>query len=431
MAIKLYNDKDELTIKLNSLAVALMIAASSITSTLEHINARLANFQNNLFVLGMVCIVVFASILNSGKVRIAIPFLSISGLLIIMYVYTMIFFKSYSAISPIQFIFYAIVPVYVISQRLDGELVMRYSLYISMLTATCINEMFRIQYTSVSQAFMGNIYAVLSPVLIAMIHFRLYRKQSNIVTKIAYLYNLYVMFLIFKYANRGAVVCIIFCLAVLLINGYTESEERKKLSAIKIILIIIFSSAAIFTVMNLLAVLEMARDFMNDVFHSVPSFISKMIYYINKGDVTDGRADINVYVYSAIAEKPIFGHGIKTFQAFATEQVGRTWPYVHQYILQYLFEGGIVFGLIPIALSLILTAKVLCTMISTKKEFAICATLVCCVIPRYLLSNEPWLSTTIWMLITYSLINIMETHNISQLKLNHSHYSKENIDNAV
>ena len=68
-----------------------------------------------------------------------------------------------------------------------------------------------------------------------------------------------------------------------------------------------------------------------------------MIKYLELGDVSDGRTAIDAFTLPAIANDPIFGYGIETFSKVSGELANRSWPYPHQYIYQYLFEGGIVF----------------------------------------------------------------------------------------
>ena len=362
----LQNSKDRLFIKLNSFVVAMMISAQTITGTIVRIPA----FKD-------------------------FPVMFFLSFVTLWYLYSLIFHGNNCDLDVIQFIFYAIIPIYVIGKKLDGELVMRYILYLSLMTLPVINLFFVLQYVKYNQAYMGNIYAILSPVIVAMIHFKLYRKQSNLLIKLTYIYNLYIMVKIVLFANRGAVLCLACCAIVLVINAY-DDDKRKKLSAIKLSLIIL---------------------------NSVPSFISKMIKYLELGDVSDGRTAIDAFTLPAIANNPIFGYGIETFSKVSGELANRSWPYPHQYIYQYLFEGGIVFGLIPVYSSLSLTAKVVCTRIKDKSEFALCCTLVCVTLPKLLISTEPWATTSIWMLITYSLIYICKTNPIF-ISLNQSFCSR-------
>lgn len=408
MKITLYKDKNDLIIKLNSLAVALLLVSQVITRTLVRIKA-FSGLQNNIFVLIAVLLCIVFSIGLTRKVHIPIQSFFLFFIIFANYIITLIFHYDETTLTAVQFIFYAVVPIYVISQKVDSETVLRYALYLSLITIPVINIFFEIQYEKYSQAYMGNIYAILPPILIAMIHFKLYRNNANFLVKVAYLYNLFVMIRIFFVANRGAIVCFFFCLMVLLINSY-DNETRLKLKPSKTIFIILAFIVCIIIVMNALPLLESLQTFLQNSFNFVPSFISKMIKFLTEGDVSDGRTNINDFVINAINSKPVFGHGIKTFANYASKYAARDWPYPHQYIYQYLFEGGIVFSIIPIYFSLSLAVKVLSTRIVKKEEFALCCTLVCMCIPKLLLSTDVWDSTTIWMLITYSVLYTFKTN---------------------
>ncbi len=402
MKLTLYKNDEDLILKLNSLVVALMLAAGAITSTLARI-PLFANIQNNVVVLGISAFIIFTEILKSKKICLPIPAIITLILVIVWYAYSIIFHGSDCDLTYIQFIFYAILPIYAVSQKIDGEYVMRYTLYLSLVSIFTSSSFFAIQYDQYSQAFMGNIYPLLTPVTVAMIHFKLYRKQANIVVILAYVYNLYLFVKMIFFANRGAVMCLLFCLMVLLINSYDE-DVRKKLSGLKILLIVIFCFIGLIIIINALPLLEGFSQWMQETFNSVPSFVTKMIKYLRDGDVTDGRTTINSFTLNEIANHPFFGHGIKTFESVSSRVIGKPLVYPHQYIYQYLFEGGIFFSIIPIFLSITITLKVLFARIDNKKEFAICCTLVCACIPKLLVSTDPWASTVIWMMITYSLI---------------------------
>lgn len=410
MKIKLYDNQNDLVIKLNSIAVALMVVSSCITGTLARIS-MFAKMQNNIFVLGLVLICMFTSFLIEKKARISFSSFLILAYVSLLYLLTLLFNYDACELSVMQFMFYALIPVYLISQTVDGEYVLRYCLYISFITLPVINSFFNIQYEQYAQAYMGNIYSIITPVIVALIHFKLYFRQSNIVIKLAYIYNLYILFKMLLYANRGAVICVLFCIIVLLVNAY-DGEYRKKIPPLKLLIIIVLGITALLCIIFAQQILIGLASLMGSIFKHVPSFITKMIKYMGDNDVGNGRTLISEFTMDSVWQKPLFGHGIGTFQHYAEANAGKSWPYPHQYILQYLFEGGILFSIIPIYLSLSLTAKVIFTRIKEKKEFALCCVLVCSCLPKLLFSTDPWASTTIWMLIAYSLNYIIRTNQI-------------------
>lgn len=407
----LVKDCDELIVKLNSIALAFMLAATAITNTTSKIGF-LAKLPNNIIILGFVFLLSCVSIYLKKEIIINKCSAVLLGLTTVVYGGTLLLNKSQCDLTIIQFLFYAVVPIYLIGQKFDGELVVRYTLYLSLVTIPVINSFFVIQHEQYQQAYMGNIYSVMTPIVFTIIHFKLYGSKSNLLTKIAYLYNVYVTVLIVMYANRGAILCIIFAVAIVLINDY-DGEVKRNLSIQKLGLIIVVCVLIIVVLVNALQILEFLLRWCQENMSSVPSFISKMAKYMSMGDVSNGRDDIFQVTCDAIAKNPILGNGIKTFEAYTTINARRGWVYPHNYILQYLFEMGVIAGMVPIFLSLSMTIKVLFRRIVEKKEFIICAALVVSCIPKLLFSSDVWTSTSIWMLVTYSMM-----YSLNNIKIN-------------
>lgn len=387
--------------------IALVISSNLITEVLVRL-PFFSSISNNIVILAAALALATAKIFYARKFSLSFPALLVAAYATLWYLYTLFFHYNDSVLEPVQFIFYAIIPIYAISQKASGEYVLRYILYLGFASLPFFNVFFTIDYEHINQAYLSNMYAILTLLIAAMIHFSLYRRKSNIAVKASYIYNAVVLFNIFLHANRGAVFCLLFCFAVLIFNSF-NGEVRGKLSTKKTVIILLMIIAALLVIVFFHPIMLMLQSLFSKVFHTVPSFITKMLAYIEVGDISDGRSLIDDFTIRSIGKNPLFGYGIKTFKAIAEREAQRSWPYPHQYIYQYLFEGGFLFGLIPVYLSLSLTAKTLFRKIRSKDEFALCCTVVCVTLPKLLFSTDAWTSTTIWMLITYSLIYILKT----------------------
>ena len=143
----------------------------------------------------------------------------------------------------------------------------------------------------------------------------------------------------------------------------------------------------------------------NKILKFVPSTIIKMQRNVEVDDIANGRSEINEILYEAIAEKPIYGHGLRTFASYTNNKH----PFPHNFILQYLFEGGILFALLPIYLSLRPVFLVLLGRIKEKSSYIIMSVLVCQCFPKLLLSSDAWQGTAIWMLIALSAIQLTDS----------------------
>lgn len=203
-------------------------------------------------------------------------------------------------------------------------------------------------------------------------------------------------------ANRGVMLALVFCVFVLFIHRFDDSGFIKTQNT-KTTFILAISVLVVFVIVqNIELFFDGLQSVIKNVFGSVPSAIIKMRSYINRDDIMNGRSEINEMLYSAIKESPIYGHGMNMFFPYS----GKIYVYPHNFILQYLFEGGILFAFLPVALSVGALLKVLLGRIRNKEIYVVSAMLVCQCFPKLLLSSNAWTGTAIWMLIIYSANNL-------------------------
>ncbi|MFR5348100.1 hypothetical protein [Romboutsia timonensis] len=106
--------------------------------------------------------------------------------------------------------------------------------------------------------------------------------------------------------------------------------------------------------------------------------INKSLYFFNKGNISNGRNDFFQIALDYFKQKPIIGNGIGTF----TNKNMYGIDFVHNFILQFLYEGGIILT-IPI---LILVFKAVVATLNmynlTKDLYVIIAFLTCNIIVK-------------------------------------------------
>ena len=404
MKLVLFKDKDDLALRLNSWIIALLFCSNVILSSLNFMLPNQNGVINNALILAVCAALLTVRLLVKPRLFVPKAALAVGVYVTLWFLLTLLLHYNESTINTMQIIFYALLPIFAVSQRFDIEMSLRFSIYLSLISIPVLPRFF-VLLDNIHQTAMGNIYPLLTPIILCIIHFALYRKRINFVIVAAYIYNIYVLLQIFLVANRGAIFCLLITVALLALNRFS-GDEIVKLTPLRIIVIIAILIFAGFAIINALPILEWLSMLCRSVFHTVPSFISKMIFYIKAGDFTDGRVFLYTFTVDSISQHPLLGYGIKTFLYHATEYGRGDWPYPHNYILQFLYEGGILFGAAPIYLSLSLSVKTIAMRIRSKKEFALCATLFCLTVPKLLISTDLWMSTTLWMLITYSLMHI-------------------------
>ena len=402
--------KERRVIKLNSLIVALSLMANPLASTIS--NGFGMQDGANLIVLIAICLVYLIRIGTEGlNIRSMINGISKITLFIVMeifilYILTGIFKPHETNYSFVQLVFYAIVPIIAISFKFDTDCVLRYSLYLSVLTVFGIDSMLSIRWEGYEQADLGHVYSLIAIAICFLFHWKYYGKESGWYMKLIYIYDIYILVRVFMVANRGAILSILFTVLVIFLYDFDDKGIMKSNTFKKYAVLVSISIAAIIIMQNLLPILEGLRDFCRNTFQSVPAFIPKMIRYIKADDIGNGRSDINQVLFRAFKESPLFGHGLETFPYYTRMNAEKSFPYPHNYIYQYMFEGGILFAAVPVFFSLEGLVVALTGRVKLKEKYVMLAMLVCQCFPKLLVSSDVWKGTAIWMLIVYTACSI-------------------------
>ena len=74
----------------------------------------------------------------------------------------------------------------------------------------------------------------------------------------------------------------------------------------------------------------------------MPSFFVKMNKMIALNDISNGREPVYEAAIAGIKNAPLLGNGIEAFPAYTA------YSYPHNFILQLVYEGGILFCVIPV-----------------------------------------------------------------------------------
>ena len=403
------NSEYDKIIKLNSLIVALIILAPTLSDTLANGLgvATGANLYTLIAIIGLYMVKIVKQ--ASGEIKLEWNF-TYKTAIILLLVLILYFFTRYTSggehnYSIIQLLFYAIIPILATTIEIKTEYVLRYAVYMSFLTIIGLEGFFHIRWSGVEQADMGKVYSLVTVLTCTLFHIRYYRNKSNLFMKLCYLYNGYVLVRVLMVANRGALLAILFTIYVAFIYKFDDSGQMKRQTTKKILIISITIAVSLVIANNLGEIIDWAIGVCSDLFGSAPAALRKMRLYIRADDVSNGRSDINEVVYKAIKESPIIGHGLNMFMPYTNN----AYPYPHNFILQYLFEGGILFAALPVFYSVGALVKVLLSQVKQKEQFVFVAMLVCQCFPKLLVSTNVWLVTAIWMLVVYSANNLFDS----------------------
>lgn len=408
--------------KIDSFIVALSLVSICISAT---ISVGFGISENaNVVVLALIFSCYFIKILQTKRLWVAIDFGSMGLLILILsiFIISKLLKGDECNYTFIQLLFYAILPKLSMDLNFKTNYVLKYSLHLSIITVLAVNGFFEYQYEDMNQAYMGNIYPIVTMIIIALFHFRFYRHEASKFTWICYLYNVYMIIRVIMVANRGALLCIVCAIIVLFLYKFDENEQIKKNSIKQLLFVITALIVCVIVYINQLEIIQSFIAFFQKSLGSVPSFFIKMERYILLDDVSNGRSTINEVFYEAFKESPVWGHGMRTFSSYTNN----LYPYPHNFIYQYLFEGGLLFATIPIFYAVKIVFDVLLGRIESKEEYVMAAMLVCQCYPKLLVSTEVWQGTAIWMLITYSYICTKKMKKQKELKQNKKLVRKNN-----
>ena len=231
--------------------------------------------------------------------------------------------------------------------------------------------------------FSYDILPLIITIILKILFLKVQKKKEwfLIVLTLPYLY------FIFTYSSRNIYIASIFCLVICLIM-------KKKIIA-KILILLVISMVLIVVFKNALDILYTIQGELMKYDLSF-KIIDKNITLIEEDNITNGRDATYKKAINEIKEEPITGRGIGSFN----EKYG---TYPHNFILQMLYEGGIIL-LIIFSVPILYGgyAMILKKNISKQDQFML-VFLFCNAIIRLLISYEYWREMYFWMYIALSL----------------------------
>lgn len=241
---------------------------------------------------------------------------------------------------------------------------------------------------------MGTCYALLIPVLGDLVYLRFYYRKESIRMKIIMLFfaaiNLFYLVQMAMFGLRGPILC-----AVLLIMSFfiIRIDDNKKVFFRKgrVLIIII---GLLFLIFSFTAILQALQDFLAKFDISL-NVVDKFLRLDDNGDMTNGRESLSTMAWKGIVESPLWGNGISQFN----NNTGEGYP--HNFVLQMLYDGGIILTLaimVPVTQSLIRKLKTI-----SENKFSFFVLLFFASVPGALFSGDLWNASTLWMFFGFVL----------------------------
>lgn len=382
-------NKKEIAKKINSFAMALVIMTPAYMIFLE----SLLNIErnNSLVIMAIIILIeIFISTILGRTFILNKISIGIVTIVSILYIFSINNFSLYSY-SLIQFGFYFLVPAYILFQRLNIEDVIKYIIYLSYPMVLKINDMVSVTNVGLGQGDMYNIYAMVPFILASIVHFIHFRKHSTIMVKIGYILNIYYFLSVALSAVRGYFLVFIFYFFLELLRFLKARISKRKYYSFVVLVLFIAISGSLF----LTEILAWGLNILQPIIGDDVSFIVKMSILLDKGDITNGRISLWQNAIECFMESPFWGHGFGGFYLW-----NPVYPYPHNFVLQLLTDGGILFGFIPIVVILVGLICIFSGKLE-KEGYEGILFLSALSIPQLSLSGDIWKSAPLWMTVFF------------------------------
>lgn len=275
--------------------------------------------------------------------------------------------------------------------KIDGQLFLKASMFFVFPAIFRLEQIFSF-YDYVDIISMGKSYAFLYPVIASIVYYFVYFKNESKAEKtlslILFVINGVFATYLISYGSRGPVLSIMAVVAFCLIFRHSGSEgiktQKGKLT--------VFAATAVVVVFSFIAVIQQLHDVLGNYGLSV-NFVDKILRLDEGGDVTNGRQLLYGMAFSDIANSPIYGMG---FDQFNNNHGGDGATYPHNFLIQTLYDGGILLFLVlyvPILRGFKRVWK-RCTL----DEYAVIVALTFSAVPRAMYSGDLWQNGPMWML---------------------------------
>ncbi|HHT7114382.1 TPA: O-antigen ligase family protein [Bacillus cereus] len=370
---------------INSFIQALIIS----TGFLATILSLRFHFESGFIFLSatLVLATLLLEILVTNSIYMPKKFIWFVGHMILFCMLTYLLNGNSTSINLIYMFYYCILAYYVMSLKNDTFMLLKYMIYISSLSIFAIGSIF-------GDMDLGRAYSMLPGVVAVLIFLKFYRSKLNIPLFVCSMISLLNMGKLIMTANRGVIIAIVFTLIIISLNSFDKKGEKIKVSALKILAYLVLAILIVAVVINfgqvLDILLQLAQSLNIDAF-----FLEKFKIYLELGDITNGRTDIYEEAIAGIMHNPIFGHGIGVFHYDA---VTNTSYYPHNFVLQLLYDGGILLGLSFIVKAIRITFAIVVGSIKEKDDFCLVVFIVCASIPQVSFSSNIWMVPAFWML---------------------------------
>ena len=254
-----------------------------------------------------------------------------------------------------------------------------------------LNQVFASQSSWQDVISMEASYGFLVPIVATIGYLFLYYKEEKKFDKVITLtlaaINAVYFYQILLYGSRGPILCVLLLVLFMWVVRINKTGVGTKLPKSRLIISIISIAMVVLFFFPLLGIISNHTS----SFHA----IEKIYRLSSEGDITNGREAIAGIALRLFLDSPIYGHGLDRFEA----NTGIVYP--HNFILQILYDGGIIL-FFTLFVPVIIGAKNILKK-CTRDEYAAFVVLLFASVPGAMFSGDMWLLSILWLFFGYSL----------------------------
>ena len=293
---------------------------------------------------------------------------------------------------------YCFIPIYLSFYKVNVEKLLKFMMLISVLVVPVSAEFFSKGGYYYETIGMSSTYNILPFVVAAILHFWYYRKNAGFWCYVGYVVNIYYLFMVIFYGNRGPMISLMVLVILVFLHKFTDENVSQKNRTRTVVITIIVGALAIYLVNYLEEILYSLNNWFNSMGIEIAA-LTKSVQKLGSGDLSNGRTRVFDFTFAGIKEHYLIGNGIATMYYNSFYRIA----YPHNLFLQMWYDLGIIVS-IPLVFIVLKSIRKTLFEAPIKKDYAtIMILLFTLAIPRLCVSAEFWTNIPFWFLIMYTI----------------------------
>lgn len=379
-----------------SILLALSAGVWTLTTLLLIASPSLQGIMTYLYVV-VATVWVMITFFSAGRgLKLSAPTFVLMAVCLLAFVFTIMYSSYKTSATFVVFFCEVILSFLMVQVQINVRTFLLTSMLMPLIGLPFIDTLF--MYVAQEDSLgMGTSYAFMLPAVCTIVYLLKYirydRQFRKVFMWLIVAVNLLFMYLIFSSGSRGVVLSLIFTIVAIYFFPFDNERGGIRMKSWRSLLILLGAILIGIYFWNIL-------DFFNTVLKTAGITIyglDRTVEYHKAGDVLTGRDNIVEIAWSAFLQKPLLGHGVSTFPDFTND----VYPWIHNSVIQLLFDGGIVLFLLVIY-PLFRSIKYWFRACSFD-DYIMVLVLFSASVPGSLFSHDLWSLPILWMFIGFSL----------------------------